>query len=195
MGAMVSHVTGVSIVCSTVCSDADQRKLQSSASLALVRGIHRWPMNSSHKGHERKKCSIWWRHHAKKTSKLRFTGLCEGTSEFPAQRASENISIWWRHHVEPNHRTYPDLSGLVPTVLGKIRAGPYGFGTHTCDTMRFFASYGSHGSFSACIIILPAQIWFWYYRAPEKSPCGPVRCPQGYCTIPVICAVLSLDKK
>ena len=29
---------------------ADQRKHQSSASLALVRGIHRWPVNSPHKG-------------------------------------------------------------------------------------------------------------------------------------------------
>ena len=29
---------------------ADQRKHQSSASLAFVRGIHRWPVNSSHKG-------------------------------------------------------------------------------------------------------------------------------------------------
>ena len=41
---------------------------------------------------------------SKKTSKLRFTGLCDGnspvTGEFPAQRASnaENVSIWWRHH-------------------------------------------------------------------------------------------------
>ena len=41
---------GVSIVCSTFCSDADQRKLQSSASLACVRGIHRWPVDSPHKG-------------------------------------------------------------------------------------------------------------------------------------------------
>ena len=41
---------GVSIVCHTVCSDADQRKHQSSASLAFVRGIHRWPVDSPHKG-------------------------------------------------------------------------------------------------------------------------------------------------
>ena len=33
-----------------VCSGADQRKHQSSASLAFVWGIHRWPMNSQHKG-------------------------------------------------------------------------------------------------------------------------------------------------
>ena len=36
-------------VCSSVGSDPDQRKHQSSASLALVRGIHRWLVNSLHK--------------------------------------------------------------------------------------------------------------------------------------------------
>ena len=41
---------GVSIVYSTVCSGADQRRHQSSASLAFVRGIHWWRMNSPHKG-------------------------------------------------------------------------------------------------------------------------------------------------
>ena len=39
--AMASQNTGVLIVCSTVCSVADQRKHQSSASLAFVKGIHR----------------------------------------------------------------------------------------------------------------------------------------------------------
>ena len=34
-------ITGVSIVCSTVCSGADQRKHQSSASLAFVRPVTR----------------------------------------------------------------------------------------------------------------------------------------------------------
>ena len=46
---------------------------------------------------------------SKKTSKLRFTGLCAGnspgTSEFPAQMASnaKNVSIQWRHHGEITH--------------------------------------------------------------------------------------------
>ena len=48
--AMQSQITGVSIVYSTVCLGVDQRKHQSSASLAFVRGIHRWPVNSPHKG-------------------------------------------------------------------------------------------------------------------------------------------------
>ena len=50
MIAMASQITGVSIVRPTVCSGADQRKHQSSASLAFVRGIHRWPVNSPRKG-------------------------------------------------------------------------------------------------------------------------------------------------
>ena len=50
MSAMASPITGVSIVYPTISSGIDQRKHQSSASLAFVRGIHRWPMNSPHKG-------------------------------------------------------------------------------------------------------------------------------------------------
>ena len=48
MSAMASQITSVSIVCSTVCSGADQRKHQISASRASVKGIHRWPLNSLH---------------------------------------------------------------------------------------------------------------------------------------------------
>ena len=49
MSGMASQITGVSIVCPTVGSGADQRIHQSSASLAFVRGILRWPMNSPHR--------------------------------------------------------------------------------------------------------------------------------------------------
>ena len=49
MGAIASEITSLTIVYSTVYSDADQRKYQSSASLAFVRGIHRGPVNSPHK--------------------------------------------------------------------------------------------------------------------------------------------------
>ena len=41
MSAMVYQITGVSIALPVVCSGADQRKHQSSASLAFMRGIHR----------------------------------------------------------------------------------------------------------------------------------------------------------
>ena len=49
MSAMASQITSLTIVYSTIYSGADQRKLQSSASLAFVRGIHRVPVNSPHK--------------------------------------------------------------------------------------------------------------------------------------------------
>ena len=49
MSEMASQITSVSIVYLAVYSDADQRKYQSSASLAFVRGIHRGPVNSPHK--------------------------------------------------------------------------------------------------------------------------------------------------
>ena len=49
MGAMVSRITSLTIVYSTVYSDADQSKHQSSASLAFVWEIHRGPVNSPHK--------------------------------------------------------------------------------------------------------------------------------------------------
>ena len=48
-GAVSSQITSLTIVYSTVYSDAYQRKHQSSASLAFVRGIHRRPVNSPHK--------------------------------------------------------------------------------------------------------------------------------------------------
>ena len=49
MGTIMSQITSLTIVFSTVYSDAVQRKHHSSASLAFVRGIHRRPVNSPHK--------------------------------------------------------------------------------------------------------------------------------------------------
>ena len=64
MSAMASQITGVLIVCSTVSLGADQRKHQSSASLAFVWGIHRcgestvgrWFPWSPYKGPVTRKC-------------------------------------------------------------------------------------------------------------------------------------------
>ena len=74
----------------------------------LCRNTLQWRHNerdavSNHQPHD---ClpNRLFRLRSKKTSKLRFTGLCAGnspvTGEFLAQRASnaENVSIWWRHH-------------------------------------------------------------------------------------------------
>ena len=81
VGAIASQITSLAIVYSIVYSEADQRKHQSSASLAFVRGIHRVPVNSLHKWpvemylsrhlslwensilpHMLRQCLIWQRH-------------------------------------------------------------------------------------------------------------------------------------
>ena len=49
MSAVASQTTSLTIACSMVYSGADQRKHESSTSLAFVRGIHRGPVNSLHK--------------------------------------------------------------------------------------------------------------------------------------------------
>ena len=42
VSTMASQLTSVANACSAICSDTDQRKQQSSASLAFVGGIHWW---------------------------------------------------------------------------------------------------------------------------------------------------------
>ena len=49
MSMTASQITSFTIVYSTVYSGVDQREHHSSVSLAFVRGIHRWPVNSPHK--------------------------------------------------------------------------------------------------------------------------------------------------
>ena len=50
MTMVASQITSVSIVYSAVGSGVGQRKHQSPTSLVFVREIHRWPVNSPHKG-------------------------------------------------------------------------------------------------------------------------------------------------
>ena len=58
MTTMVSQITSLRVVYSTVYSDADQRKNQSSASLASVWGIHRARRIPRTKGQLRRKCFL-----------------------------------------------------------------------------------------------------------------------------------------
>ena len=65
MSAVASQITSFTIVYSGVYSGADERKHQSSASLAFVRGIHR-PVTGEfpeQKASNAGNVSIWWRHH------------------------------------------------------------------------------------------------------------------------------------
>ena len=64
MGAIVSQITSLRTVYLTVYSGADQRKHQSSASLAFVRGIH-WMIGEflTQRASNAENVSIWWHHH------------------------------------------------------------------------------------------------------------------------------------
>ena len=77
MDAMASQITSFTIVYSSVYSGWDQRKHQSSASLAFVGGIHRGAVNSPHKWPVTRKMfpfddviiinactdTVWWIYH------------------------------------------------------------------------------------------------------------------------------------
>ena len=69
MSAMASQITGVLIVCLNVCSFPDQRKHQSSMSLAFFRGIHRCQVTGefpTQRASNAEDVPIWWRHHGMK---------------------------------------------------------------------------------------------------------------------------------
>ena len=64
MNIIASQITSITIAYTTVYWGADERKDQSSASLAFVMGIHRWSVNSPHKRASNAEIvSIWWRRH------------------------------------------------------------------------------------------------------------------------------------
>ena len=67
MGAMASQITSLTIVYSIIYSGVDQRKRQSSASLAFVGGIPRARTGEfpAQMASNAENASIWWRHHEK----------------------------------------------------------------------------------------------------------------------------------
>ena len=86
MGVMASQITSLAIVYSTVYWGANQRKHQSSASLAFVRGNHRGPVNSPHKGPVTRKMfhlmtSSWQKKH--KCLNWRTKHSCYGNNASP----------------------------------------------------------------------------------------------------------------
>ena len=63
MNAMAPQITGVLIVCSTVCSSADQRKHQSYTSLAFMGNPPVTVWFLSQRASDAENVSIWWRYH------------------------------------------------------------------------------------------------------------------------------------
>ena len=86
MTMMTSQITSLTVVYSTVYSDADQRKHQSSASLAFVRGIHRDRWIPRTKGQLRGKCF-----HLMTSSCDAFSRQCPK----PPNLTHFTIMAWW----------------------------------------------------------------------------------------------------
>ena len=68
MGAIASQIASLMIVYSTVYSDADQRKHQSSASLAFMCGEFTGDEFPAQMASNAENVSISWRHHAEAVS-------------------------------------------------------------------------------------------------------------------------------
>ena len=85
MDTVGSQITSLTIVYSTVYSGADQRKHQSSASLAFVWGNS--PVTGQRAGNA-EKVSIWWRHHV---------------AEY-ATGPWNKMSYWWNRNHLPHQR-------------------------------------------------------------------------------------------
>ena len=173
IGAMASQITSLTIVYSAVYSDADQTKHQSSAPLAVVRGIHRGPMNSQHQWPVTRKMfpfddvirilSHIWR--------LHMLWCCMGTESFETIRrsvswiwlvlANGQVQVhgavsWWRHQME----TFSALLALCVGNSSFIGEFP----SQRPVTRRF-------GVF--CDLRLNKQLskqsWGWWFEAPLRS--------------------------
>ena len=127
---MASQITSLTIVYLSVYSAADQRKHQSSASLAYVWGIHRWPVNSPHKGPvTRKNVSIWWRHHEPIVSCLwlnfqisSFTDdVYRSGSLEPETLVSHDDVIKWKHFP----RYWPFVQGIHRSPVNSPHKGQW----------------------------------------------------------------------
>ena len=102
-----SQITSILIVCSTICSGADQRKHQISTSLTFVSGNHQSLMDSPHKGPVTGKMFLFddnimcdaGAHFDKRCCKY-IAKSKQVTGGFPAQRANnaKSVSMSWSQY-------------------------------------------------------------------------------------------------
>ena len=111
ISAIASQITGVSIINSTACYGADKRKHQSSASLASVSEIHRWPVNSSHKGSITRKM-------------FPFDNVIMTITHWPWTHTMKHLEQWLNvlvHNLSRVHLTYSQFSQLIRrNIFGRM---------------------------------------------------------------------------
>ena len=122
MSTIASQITSLTIV-STVYSGADQRKHQSSASLAFVWGIHRGPVNSPHKWPVTRKM-FPFDDVIMEPSQIQGSGCaisnliseCYGSDAITCHR-----NVWWRHQMETFSASLALCQGNSP-VTGEFHS-------------------------------------------------------------------------
>ena len=132
MGTMESQITSLTAVYSTVYSDVDQRKHQSSASLAFVIGIDRWPLNSPHKGPVTRKMFpfddvimdlrwIGWFPAGGRRGEI----LCIMLMCHRCLYSSAATPAWWRHRKEHFPCYWPFVRGIHLTSMNPLYKGQW----------------------------------------------------------------------
>ena len=147
MGAMASQITSLTIVYWTVHSRADQRKHESSASLAFVWGIHRWPVNSLHKWPVTRKMFPF------DEGIMNTLGVDQC---FPAQMVSnaEDVFIWWRHY-----NRYQWLH-VVRTIMSTHSSWHAVWSHCVCDSMY---SYLQPSTMSSALVFHEIPLLITYF--------------------------------
>ena len=122
MGVVASQITTLTIVYSTDYSDADQRKRQSSASLAFVRGIHRGPMNSPHKWPVTRKMFPFDDviMVSMQTPKFQVSRLLKDTNETTIPIPHDDV-IKWKHFL----RYWPCVRGIHRSTVNSPHKGQW----------------------------------------------------------------------
>ena len=165
MGAIASLITSLTIVYSTVYSDADQWKHQSSASLAFAEMAN-----------NAENVVIWWRHHDYRLwpsvtviTDLSHRGMfCTRTSTFSGSQWYEgHRCLWWTHLTCPRYVLWRPLNDLNLPPCRKMYVFPAEWGMRWMRWWRCLwerrissVSWMQH-SFSSAHRLIGARLFKW----------------------------------
>ena len=152
MGTIASEITSLTIVYTTVYSDADQSKHQSSASLAFVWGIHRDRWIPRTKDQLRGNVSIWWRHHENRPK----GGMCQ-------LHALQNIDVFTMCLICTNSKQRNSLICLYNNVF-------YVYYVWHVVNKIYFTSQSF--VFITYTRMTPRDTFEWFHRTPQWSQCA-----------------------
>ena len=156
MSAMASQITSLTTVYPTVYSGADQRKHQSYASLAFVRGIHRWPVNSPNKGPVTRKMMtslrITYLPHVIESSGP-CSALCYGTTHGMHHHGTIDILVKGTHYNDAIMSAMASQITSLTTVYPTVYSG---------------ADQRKHQSYASLAFV--RGIHRWPVNSPNKGP-------------------------